>query len=57
MTGTNKIVLNCASMNAAMQEWVDAHMKDKVRVMDVSYNDLECTFQVRVDSVKAKDPT
>ena len=55
MTGTNKIVLNSASMNAAMQEWCDAHLKDKVRVADVSYISQECVFAVKVEAIKAKE--
>lgn len=48
MTGTD--------MNAAMQEWVDAHMKDRHTVTSVSWNSPMCQFVVKVEASTAPEP-
>lgn len=57
MIGQNEMRLNCSSMKEAMQEWIDAHFKDKQRVTDVSWNSQFSQFVVRVESAPEASAT
>jgi hypothetical protein len=52
MLGTNELHLNKASMNDVLQAWVDAQMKDKQRVIDVTWHPTFAYFIVKLDAVE-----
>lgn len=50
MIGANKLILNKATVNQALQDWVDKHLADKPKVEDVLWVASESAFHIKVDS-------